>query len=133
MSAAYRQPPPTNLRIVLSIKSVSSMLEVSDAISRIAALDAQTIGAVRAKQSRLDALRRKLVADRTEAAEQLDVARSHHRMCILRSIPAAVAQFGRTRSSRAFLGSDVRRPYQPHSTDCPVIVRTAAMIAISTG
>jgi murein DD-endopeptidase MepM/ murein hydrolase activator NlpD len=76
LSAAYRQPSPSILSVVLSSGSVSNLIEASDAISRVSELDAQTIAAVRARQRRLDALRRQLVADRAEAAAQLAAAQT---------------------------------------------------------
>lgn len=76
LSAEYRQPSPTVLSVVLSSGSVSGLLEVGDAIGRVSELDARTIAAVRARQRRLDALRRQLVADRSEAAGQLAAAQA---------------------------------------------------------
>ena len=76
LSAAYRQPSPTILSVLLSSGSISDLLEASDVISRVSELDAQTIAAVRARQRRLDALRRQLVADRAEAGAQLASART---------------------------------------------------------
>lgn len=120
LSAAYRQPPPTILSVVLSSGSVSSLLEAGDAISRVSELDAQTIAAVRARQRRLDALRRQLVADRAEAAVQLAAAQArrsevnglvaHRRTALARADRDLRQALARERQRLARLAAQKRTP-----------------------
>ena len=78
LRAAYMQPPPSRIQLILSSKSVSSFLGGAEALERASSQDASIVRGVQALRQRTIVARRELVVDRGRAASEVE-GRQHQR------------------------------------------------------
>lgn len=71
LRAAYMQPPPSRIQLVLSSRSVSSFLGGAEALERASSQDAAIVRGVQALRRRTVVARRELLADQNRANDEV--------------------------------------------------------------
>lgn len=71
LRAAYMQPPPSRIQLILSSGSVSSFLSGTEALDRASSQDAAIVRSVQALRKRTVAARSELVADQGKAKSEV--------------------------------------------------------------
>ncbi len=71
LRAAYMQPPPSRIQLILSSGSVSSFLGGAEALERASSQDASIVRGVQALRQRAVVARRELLADQNRAQDEV--------------------------------------------------------------
>lgn len=71
LRAAYMQPPPSRIQLILSSRSVSSFLGGAEALERASSQDAAIVRGVQALRRRTVVARRELLADQNRANDEV--------------------------------------------------------------
>lgn len=108
--AAYIQPPPTRIQLILSSGSVSTFLGGSEALERASSQDASVVRSVRALQQRAVDARRQLLKDRQRANDEV-ASRASQRAVVLRLLNqrAAVLSSAKGRLGQALAAEQARK------------------------